>query len=129
MTTLPNTSVFQASERSDNVHDEEVPMRVINRPFPPELDEAKVERFMRDYEEGDTFTPIEIWRARNAQGQSFYFSFGGCHRCVEYYLIENSHFGFRYEAAKRLKRETIRSRIVDVPSTTIRAHLGTSSPV
>ncbi|TIA91636.1 hypothetical protein E3P99_00962 [Wallemia hederae] len=111
MTSKPNSSVFQ-SERSDNVHD--VPMRVINRPFPPELDEGKVEQFMKDYEKGDVFTPIEIWRAKNAQGQSFYFSFGGCHR---------------YEAAKRLKRETIRAKIVDVPSATIRAHLGNSSPV
>ncbi|TIB12976.1 hypothetical protein E3P89_01363 [Wallemia ichthyophaga] len=111
MTTLPNSSVFQ-SERTDNIHD--VPMRVINRPFPPELDEVKVEKFIQDYQKGDVFTPIEIWRAKNDQGQSYYFSFGGCHR---------------FEAAKRTSKETIRARIVDVPSTTIRAHLGSSSPV
>ncbi|TIA72867.1 hypothetical protein E3P91_01710 [Wallemia ichthyophaga] len=110
MTTLPNSSVFQ-SERTDNIHD--VPMRVINRPFPPELDEVKVEKFIQDYQKGDVFTPIEIWRAKNDQGQSYYFSFGGCHR---------------FEAAKRTSKETIRARIVDVPSTTIRAHLGSSSP-
>lgn len=91
-----------------------VPMRVINRPFPPELDEAKVEQFIKDYDKGDVFTPIEIWRVRNPQGQSFYFSFGGCHR---------------FEAAKRSNKETIRARIVDVPVATIRAHLGNSSPV
>ena len=34
-----------------------------------------------------------------------------------------------YEAYKRLEKPTIRARIVDVPSATIRAHLGTSSPV
>lgn len=77
----------------------DVPMRVLNRPLPSELDEDKVQRFMRDIQvrlsystpfpaaadrtqAGDDFTPIEVLRCELPDGRRYYFSFGGCHRCV-----------------------------------------------
>lgn len=32
-----------------------VPMRVINRPFPPDLDNNKVEQFMKDIQVSESF--------------------------------------------------------------------------
>ena len=70
---ITNKSVFQSSERNDNVHDGKcihskyksiinqwtvlllVPMRVINRPFPPDLDNNKVEQFMKDIQVSESF--------------------------------------------------------------------------
>ncbi|GAA5907055.1 hypothetical protein JCM6882_005157 [Rhodosporidiobolus microsporus] len=91
----------------------QVPMSVINRPLPSELDQSKVERFMEDIEKGDDFTPIEVLRTIAPDGQQYYFAFGGCHR---------------YEAHKRLKSETIPGRIINVPPASIRMYLGAGCP-
>lgn len=48
-TSKPTSSVFSRSE-SAPVHN--VPMRVIHRPLPSELDESKVEAFMREMQVG-----------------------------------------------------------------------------
>ncbi|KAK4334341.1 Sulfiredoxin [Rhodotorula toruloides] len=91
----------------------DVPMAVINRPVPSQLDEDKVLRFMEDIKKGDDFTPIEVLRCVAPDGQKYFFAFGGCHR---------------YEAHKRLKSETIPGRIINVPPSAIRMYLGASAP-
>ncbi|WVQ85892.1 hypothetical protein IAT38_008060 [Cryptococcus sp. DSM 104549] len=113
----PTSSVFSRSEDAP-VHN--VPMRVIHRPLPSELDEEKVKSFMEEMERGDSFTPIEVVKVKAplkdnpiAGPQTFYFAMGGCHR---------------YEATKRLKWETIRARIIEVPAAQMRVYLGAGSP-
>lgn len=92
-----------------------MPMSVITRPLPSQLDEDKVKRFIEEVDvrpstflllssrrwncegltflfawclgraqRGDEFTPIEVLRVRSPTdpSQSYYFSLGGCHRCV-----------------------------------------------
>lgn len=91
-------SVFTSQAVDAPVYD--VPMRALNRPFPPILDEGKVERFMDDMRNGDDLTPIEVLRCQAPNDERvFFFSFGGCHR---------------YEAAKRLGLETIKGKIINV---------------
>ncbi|BGP23869.1 sulfiredoxin [Rhodotorula toruloides] len=90
-----------------------VPLEVINRPVPSQLEEEKVLRFMEDIKKGDDFTPIEVLRCAAPDGQKYYFAFGGCHR---------------YEAHKRLKSKTIPGRIINVPPSAIRMYLGASAP-
>ncbi|KAK1923074.1 ParB/Sulfiredoxin [Papiliotrema laurentii] len=113
----PTSSVFARNE-DGAVHN--VPMRVIHRPLPSELDEDKVKAFMKEMEAGDTFTPIELAKVRaplkndpTQTPHNFYFAMGGCHR---------------YEATKRLGWETIRARIIDVPASQMRIYLGAGSP-
>ncbi|WWC65114.1 uncharacterized protein I303_107728 [Kwoniella dejecticola CBS 10117] len=113
----PTSSVFARNEESP-VHN--VPMRVIRRPLPSELDEEKVLGFMEEMKAGDTFTPIEIIKVKsplkiNPTGppETFYFAMGGCHR---------------YEATKRLGLETIRAKIIEVPASQMRIYLGAGSP-
>ncbi|WVQ63260.1 hypothetical protein V866_005507 [Kwoniella sp. B9012] len=113
----PTSSVFARNEETP-IHN--VPMRVIRRPLPSELDEAKVQTFMDEMKAGDTFTPIEIIKVKsplktNPTGppETFYFAMGGCHR---------------YEATKRLGLETIRAKIIEVPASQMRIYLGAGSP-
>ncbi|WVQ95502.1 hypothetical protein IAU59_002599 [Kwoniella sp. CBS 9459] len=113
----PTSSIFSRSDAAP-VHN--VPMRVIRRPLPSELDENKVLTFMEEMKGGDTFTPIELVKVKsplksNPSGPSevFYFAMGGCHR---------------YEATKRLGLETIRARIIEVPASQMRVYLGAGSP-
>ncbi|KAK8850468.1 hypothetical protein IAR55_004386 [Kwoniella newhampshirensis] len=113
----PTSSVFS---RGEDVPVHNVPMRVIHRPLPSELDEDKVQTFMQEMRAGDTFTPIEIVKVKaplkiNPTGPAevFYFAMGGCHR---------------YEATKRLGLETIRARIIEVPAKQMRVYLGAGSP-
>ncbi|ODN99498.1 sulfiredoxin [Cryptococcus wingfieldii CBS 7118] len=116
----PTSSVFSRSEDAP-VHN--VPMRVINRPLPSELDENKVQAFMDEMKascRGDAFTPIEVVKVKaplktdpTGPAQVFYFAMGGCHR---------------YEATKRLQWETIRARIIEVPASQMRVYLGAGSP-
>ncbi|OWZ55948.1 sulfiredoxin [Cryptococcus neoformans var. grubii Br795] len=116
-TNNPTSSVFA---RTEDVPVHNVPMRVINRPLPSELDENKVKTFMTEMERGDSFTPIEVVKVKaplktdpTGTPQVFYFAMGGCHR---------------YEATKRLGWETIRARIIDVPANQMRIYLGAGSP-
>ncbi|OCF31792.1 sulfiredoxin [Kwoniella heveanensis CBS 569] len=116
-TDRPTSSIFS---RSDSAPVHNVPMRVIRRPLPSELDEDKVLTFMEEMKGGDTFTPIELVKVKsplkiNPTGppQVFYFAMGGCHR---------------YEATKRLGLETIRARIIEVPASQMRVYLGAGSP-
>ncbi|ORY91626.1 ParB/Sulfiredoxin [Leucosporidium creatinivorum] len=102
-------SVFQ----SHSIQAVDVPFEVINRPLPSELDEDKVQRFMKDIQNGDEFTPLEVFRVVADDGRRYYLSFGGCHR---------------YEAHKRLGSATVRGRVINVPPSMIRQHLGASCP-
>ncbi|WRT70634.1 uncharacterized protein IL334_007632 [Kwoniella shivajii] len=113
----PSSSVFSRNEEAP-VHN--VPMRVIQRPLPSELDENKVLTFMEEMKRGDSFTPIEIIKVKSAlkvnptgPKEAFYFAMGGCHR---------------FEATKRLGWETIRARIIEVPAKQMRVYLGAGSP-
>ncbi|KAK4688595.1 sulfiredoxin, partial [Tremellales sp. Uapishka_1] len=111
------SSVFS---RSDSAPIHNIPMSVIHRPLPSELDEDKVVKFMDEMRNGDTFTPIEVVKVKavlkadpDGGKHNFYFSMGGCHR---------------YEATKRLGLETIRARIIEVPAAQMRVYLGAGSP-
>ncbi|RSH85236.1 hypothetical protein EHS25_005043 [Saitozyma podzolica] len=113
----PTSSIFSRSKEAP-VHS--VPMSVIHRPLPSELDEGKVKTFMEEMQRGDSFTPIEVVKVRaplkvdpTNTPQNFYFAMGGCHR---------------YEATKRLGWETIRARIIEVPASQMRVYLGAGSP-
>ncbi|CDZ96727.1 sulfiredoxin-like isoform x2 [Phaffia rhodozyma] len=90
------------------IHD--VPMNIIRRPIPSELDEEKVNVFMKEVARGDEFTPIEVLRVRDPldSSKSYYYSVGGCHR---------------FEAHKRLEKETIRGKIIEVPAGVMRPYL------
>ncbi|KAI5476807.1 hypothetical protein MNV49_007264 [Pseudohyphozyma bogoriensis] len=111
---LATSSIFTAA-RSDagTLPVVDVPLAVINRPLPSELDEEKVERFMGDIKAGDTFTPIEVLKCETGDGNKYYFAFGGCHR---------------FEAHKRLGSKTLPGTIINVPPSTIRGYLGGSCP-
>lgn len=110
-----------------------VPMSVIQRPLPSELDEDKVLAFMEEMrvreqrliaadllQRGDVFTPVEIIKVRSALKSNpdgplhnFYMQLGGCHR---------------FEATKRLGLPTIRAKIIEAPASQMRIYLGAGSP-
>lgn len=127
------------------------------RPLPSLLDEEKVQTFVREVEvikstasplaasgadsrsflsqRGDEFTPIEVLRVRSPANpdQSYYFSLGGCHRCVPLSLWYTHALALtdtlpRFEAHKRLGRETIRGKVIEVPASVMKKYLGSSAP-
>lgn len=145
-TNNPNSSVFSRAEDAP-VHN--VPMRVINRPLPSELDENKVKAFMAEMEvgyfvtvllvchciishdsdsddcesyiqRGDSFTPIEVVKVKAPLKTD---PTGPPQ--VFYFAMGGCH---RYEATKRLGWETIRARIINVPANQMRIYLGSGSP-
>lgn len=123
----PNSSAFARGDGEVHI----VPMSVIQRPLPSELDEAKVLSFMEEMkvrdpvawltnQKGDVFTPVEIIKVRHTLKSdpdgpihNFYMQLGGCHR---------------FEATKRLGLETIRAKIIETPASQIRVYLGAGSP-
>ncbi|KAG0748450.1 hypothetical protein G6F57_006423 [Rhizopus arrhizus] len=93
----------------------DVPMSVINRPIPSQLDREKVEKMkvvLGTPGKEDELTPIDVHHVVY-KGQDYYFAFGGCHR---------------WEASKEMGKETIRAKLIDTPASVINTYLGSSSP-
>ncbi|RCH88592.1 Sulfiredoxin, partial [Rhizopus stolonifer] len=93
----------------------DVPMSVINRPIPSQLDREKVENMKVVLEEPgreNELTPIDVHHVVY-KGDDYYFAFGGCHR---------------WAASKEMEKETIRAKLIDTPVSVINTYLGSSSP-
>eukprot|EP00386_Alphamonas_edax_P005473 GDKI01017651.1.p3 GENE.GDKI01017651.1~~GDKI01017651.1.p3 ORF type:complete len:116 (-),score=32.69 GDKI01017651.1:62-409(-) len=98
----------------------DVPLKIINRPLPPILNEAKVCSLMATIQNGVSSEsggveppPIAVLHVEGKSGQDYYLGFGGCHR---------------FEAHKRLGKETVRATITEVTRQTIKDFLGGSCP-
>ncbi|KAH8273076.1 hypothetical protein KR018_012383 [Drosophila ironensis] len=107
-----DTTVHSASIAE--VHN--VPMKVIKRPIPSVLDEKKVESLMETIKgetSEDAVPPIDILWITGSEGGDYYFSFGGCHR---------------FEAYKRLQRETIKAKLVRSTLGDLYHYMGASAP-
>ncbi|KAI8883982.1 sulfiredoxin [Backusella circina FSU 941] len=111
MSTVDNFSIHGNAVKE--VYD--VPMSVINRPIPSQLDRQKVDNMkevLQIQERENELTPIDVHHVSH-KGQDYYFAFGGCHR---------------WAASKELGRETIRAKLIETPPAVIKTYLGASTP-